>query len=164
MDLATSTLTQFSQWPMDWALLGIFAALLALESFSSGSTRTSAISLAFPIAFVITGWLPATFGTNVLAEHISTPYLQASLFTIVLIGIYVVIHRMIYSFGSAGGSVVNSILHGLSTALIIMVFWIQTPGLKDLWVFSPQIQLIFGEAYRAWWLAGSFAALAYTRG
>ena len=164
MDLATSTFAQLSQWPMDWALLGIFAALLALESFSSGSTRTSTVSLAFPISFVIAGWLPTTFITNTVVQHVSTPLLQAGLFLVVFSGIFFVIYRMIFSFGSAGGSVVNSILHGLSATIIVIVFWIQTPGLKELWQFGPQVQLVFGEAFRAWWLAGSFAVLAYTRG
>ena len=137
MEFASTTVAEFLMWPMDWPLLGLLAALLSLESFSSGSTRTSAISIAFPLSFIVLGWLPHTFGISFIVDAISDPLSEAGLFLVIFVALYTAIHRMIFSFGSAGGSVVYALIHGAATAVIIAVFWIQTPGLQDLWQFGP---------------------------
>jgi hypothetical protein len=164
MDIPTSTVAMFLDWPMDWPILGLIAAILALESFASGSTRTSAISVAFPLAFLVVMWLPTTFLFNTIMPQLAQVEAQSAVFALVFIGMFLIVHRMIFSFGSGGGDVPQAIISGVATTVIIAVFWIQAPGLKELWQFGPQIQDIFGESLRAWWLAGAFAALAYTRG
>jgi len=164
MDIPTSTVALFSGWPVDWPILGLIAALLSLESFSSGSTRTSSISIAFPLTSIIFQWLPGTFLASAVMTQLTTPGAQSALFGLVFIGMYFVIHRMIFAFGSGSGDVPQSLISGIATTIIMVVFWIQTPGLKELWQLGPQVQLVFNESVRAWWLIGAFAALAYTRG
>jgi hypothetical protein len=164
MDLGTSSAALFGGLPADWPILILVAAILSLESFSSGSTRTNAISIAFPITSTLFWWLPSTFlAAAVMSQLTTTPALSA-IFGLLFIGIYFVIHRMIFSFGSSGGDVPQAMISGIATTIIIVVFWLQTPGLSDLWRFGDQVQLVFNESVRAWWLIGALATLAYTRG
>src|SRR5262249_39920484 len=148
-----------SDWSVDWPILGLIAALLSLESFSSGSTRTSSISIAFPIAWIIFQWLPATFLFATVLGQLATPQAQGAVFGLVFIGVYFVVHRMLFAFGSGSGDVPQALIAGIATTVIVLVFWIQTPGLKELWQFGSQVQLVFNESVRAWWLIGAFAAL-----
>lgn len=164
MDIPASTAALFGGWPIDWPILGLIAALLSLESFSSGSTRTSTISIAFPITFLIFQWLPNTFIANTVMNQLVTPAALSAVFGILFIALYFVIHRMLFSFGSSGGDVPQALISGVATTIILTVFWIQTPGLMNLWHLGPQVQLVFNETVRAWWLLGAFAVLAYTRG
>jgi hypothetical protein len=164
MDFPTSTVALFSGWPVEWPIFGLIAALLSLESFSSGSTRTSSISIAFPLTFIIFQWLPNTFLLSTIMLQLTTPAALSAVFGIIFIGMYFVIHRLLFAFGSGGGDVPQSLISGFATTVILIVFWIQTPGLKELWSFNSQVQLVFNESVRVWWLAGAFAALAYTRG
>jgi hypothetical protein len=164
MVIPTSTVALLSGWPIDWPILGLIAALLALECFSSGSTRTSTIALAFPLTSIIFAWLPNTFLINALMHQLTTPEALSAFFGLIFIGFYFLIHRMLFAFGSGGGDVPQALISGVATTAIVIVFWIQTPGLKDLWQLGPQVQLVFNEFVRAWWLLGAFAVLAYTRG
>jgi hypothetical protein len=164
MDIPTSTVALLSGWSVDWPILGLIAALFALESFSSGSTRTSSISIAFPITFIIYQWLPNTFLLATVFEQLTTPAAKGALFGLLFIAIYFVVHRMLFSFGSSGGDVPQALISGIATTVIVLVFWIQTPGLMDLWHFGSQVQLVFNESVRTWWLLACFATLAYTRG
>lgn len=164
MDVPTSTVAMFSTWPMDWPILGLIAAILALEAFSSGSTRTSSISIAMPLAFLVVSWLPVTFLFSSVMPLLSDTNSQSAVFALVFVGMFLIVHRMLFSFGSGGGDVPQAIISGVATTIVIVVFWLQVPGLKELWPFGEQVHLIFGESLRVWWLAGAFAALAYTRG
>jgi len=162
--LVSTTTALLSAWPVDWPILGLIAALLSLESFSSGSTRTSAISIAAPISWVVYQWLSSTFLFTAVMSQLTTVSAQSAVFGLIFIAMYFIVHRMIFSFGSGGGDVPQSLIAGFATTIILLIFWLQTPPLLELWKFGPQVQLIFNESVRAWWLAGAFAALAYTRG
>ncbi len=164
MGSSTDALGMFLNWPVDWPIIGLIAALLALEAFSSGSVRTSTISISFPLTFLIMQWLPNTFLFSSAMEQLTSKEAQSAVFGLIFIGMYFMIHRMIFSFGSAGGDVPEAVISGVATAIILVIIWIQTPGLKDLWQFHSQVQLVFNETVRVWWLIGAFAALAYTRG
>jgi hypothetical protein len=164
MDVSTTSMAIINGWPIDWPILGLVAAILGLESFSSGSTRTSTISIAMPITFIITAWLPSTFLITAVMSQLTSPQALAAIFGLVFIAVYFVIHRMLFSFGSSGGDVPQALISGIATTIIVLIFWIQTPGLEEMWTFGTHVQLIFNESVRAWWLMGAFAALAYTRG
>jgi hypothetical protein len=164
MHIPTSTVALLSGWSMDWPLLGIIAMLLSLECFSAGSTRTSTISIAFPLTAILFSWLPHTFLIASFMSQLGTPVAEAALFGLILIGAYFAIHRIIFAFGSGGGDVPRSVVSGVAATIILVIFWLQTPGLNEIWQFSAQVQLIFGEQAKAWWLIGTFAILAYTRG
>ena len=163
MDIASSTLALFAAWPADWVILSGIAALFALECFKYGSNRTSAIAIAMPVCFLIAQWLPTTFITDTVARELVQPIYLASMFAVVFVGVYLLAYRMVFSFNSTG-SVLQALLCGGAAAVIIVVVWIQTPGLKDLWQFSPQITYLFVESYRAWWLVGGYVALAFALG
>ncbi len=165
MDIASSSIiATFLQWPIDWPLFGLAASLFALESYSFGSTRSSSVAIAFPLAFLAMLWLPTAFLFNMVMPQLIEPVPQSALFALVFIGFYFLVHRVIFAYGSGSSDILRSLISGVATAIIIIVFWIQTPGLRDLWQFGPQIQMVFGESLRVWWLTGVFAALAYTRG
>ena len=76
---------------------------------------------------------------------------------------YILVGSIGISYGSESGRPLQAALGGIAAAAIIIVVWMGMPVLNDLWNFGTQVQSIFGEAYRFWWLIGSYAALAFVR-
>ncbi len=167
MLLATTSLPSlalFLQWPIDWIILAVIAAILTLESFKSGSARTSALSMTLPISFLISQWLPNTFVVGTVVQQLTQPIMFAGVFIIVFIGIFFLLYRILFSYGSGGGGIMQALICGIATTIILVVFWIQTPGIREMWRFGPQVQFLFGQEFRAWWVTASFIALAFARG
>ena len=75
---------------------------------------------------------------------------------------FFVIHRSIFAF-SNGLAPLQALITGIASAIVLVVIWLQVPGLEAVWAFGSQVQAVFGEAYRFWWLAGSYIALAVVR-
>ena len=164
MNIPEAVVPLIRDWPLDWLILIFFAVALSLEGFRSGSTRASAIAAAFPLSFLVTQWLPNTFFIGTIVQQLTDPMAFAGVFAVVFIGMYILLNRILFSFASASGNVATAFICGFSATLIIVMIWIQAPGLRELWRFGPQVQLVFGEAYRAWWFILAYAAIAFARG
>lgn len=151
-----------SQWPIDWILIGAFAAFAALDGIRKGPARATALMLSLPAALLLVAKLPAAVFLGPVATQLTTPLAQAGLFAIVTVVLFFVIHRVIFTF-SNGLAPLQALIAGLAAAIVLVVIWLQVPGLEAVWNFGDQVRAVFGEAYRFWWLAASYIALAAVR-
>lgn len=152
-----------NQWPIDWILIGAFAAFAALDAIRSGPTRATALMLSLPAALLLIDKLPDAIFLGPVAAQFTTPLAQAGLFAVVTVAFFFVIHRVIFTF-SNGLAPLQALIAGIAAAIVLVVIWLQVPGLEAVWNFGDQVQAVFGEAYRFWWLAASYIALAAVRG
>ena len=151
-----------AQWPIDWILIGAFAAFAALDGIRSGPTRAAALMLSLPAALLLVANLPDAIFLGPVAAQLTTPLAQAGLFAIVTAVLFFVIHRVIFTF-SNGLPPLQALIAGFAAVIVLVVIWLQVPGLEVVWNFGDQVQAVFGEAYRFWWLAASYIALAAVR-
>lgn len=162
MDLAAAS-NFFSYIPLDWIIAAIIVILLAFDSIRSGPRRAIALSIAFPIVFLLTAsFSNAKFLASISAQ-LTSPLLQSALFGAILIAVYLFLRRIYSGYERSRGALSQSIVSATAAAAIALVFWIQMPALQSIWHFGPQIQAVFGEAYKFWWLIGSYIALAFVR-
>ena len=151
-----------SHWPIDWILIGAFAAFAALDGIRSGPTRATSLMLSLPAALLLVANLPDALFIGALVAQFSTPLAHAGVFAIVTAVLFFVIHRSIFAF-SNGLAPLQALIAGVAAAIVLVVVWLQVPGLEAVWNFGDQVQAVFGGAYRFWWLAGSYIALATVR-
>ena len=149
-------------WPTDWIILGAIAAIIALDALRSGSSRAVALSLAAPLALLLTNAIPQAALLGPVSTQLTTTAAQALLFGAVFVMLFFALYRIVYSFSETGG-VVQALLSGIAAATMLIVVWLQVPALLSLWHFGPQVQLVFGEVYRLWWLVAALIALAFVR-
>ncbi len=149
-------------WPTDWIIIGALATFIALDSLRSGTARAAALMLSLPGALLISKALPDTVFLGPLSDKITMPFAEAAIFIVIAVLLYIVAHRAIFAF-SDGGEVVQSIISGVAAVIVLVIIWIQVPTLESLWFFGDQVQAVFSEAYRFWWLVASYAALAFVR-
>ncbi len=161
MDLsALSSIT--THWPIDWILIGAFAAFAALDAIRSGPSRAAALMLSLPVALFLIDKLPKAIFIGPLAAQFTTPLAQAGLFAVVTVVLFFVIRRAIFTF-SNGLPPLQALMTGIASAIVLLVIWLQVPGLEAVWNFGDQVRAVFSEAYRFWWLAASYIALAVVR-
>jgi len=153
----------FTQLPADWIVLGAFVIIAALDVMRSGAKRVCTLALALPAAALVFSVLQNAAIIGDISRQFSSPVLQGVLFAIVFVVMYILVGSIGISYGSESGRPLQAALGGIAAAAIIIVIWMGTPVLNDLWNFGTQVQLIFGEAYRFWWLIGSYATLAFVR-
>ena len=154
----------FSGIPTDWLIVGVFALLAAFDAVRAGARRICLLALALPATVLLVESLPGTAFLGSIAEQFSTPMLGAILFFIVLVIMYVIVGRIGISWGGEAGQTLQAALAGVAAAALVVTFWIQVPALDSIWHFGTQVQDIFGESYRFFWLLGSYASLAFVRG
>src|SRR3989344_7894362 len=162
MDVSSIT-NSFAGVPTDWILLGALALLAALECLRSGARRICQLALALPLGTVL---FLATGKAAILENFIGTssePFLGALLFGALIAVSYLIVGRIGIEWGSESGQTVSAALGGVALSALFAVFWISVPALDALWHFGPQAQMMFGEAYRFWWLIGSYADRKSTR-
>ncbi|OGG79171.1 hypothetical protein A3A39_03575 [Candidatus Kaiserbacteria bacterium RIFCSPLOWO2_01_FULL_54_13] len=153
----------FAAVPTDWMIIGSFAILAAFDCVRSGARRVCTLALALPPTVILAESLSKAEILGGITGQFSTPMLEAVLFGILLVGMYVLIARIGLSWGEEAGQTIQAALAGVALTAIVVTIWIATPALDQLWNFGPQVQQIFGESYRFFWLLGSFAALAFVR-
>lgn len=152
----------FTQLPIDWIVIGALVALIALDALRSGSNRATTIALAAPFAFLFMTGLPTTAVLGTLSSQLQAGAAQGLLFGALFVALFFVFYRIVDSFSETGG-VVQALLAGVSATAVFVVVWLQVPALQSLWQFGPQVQLVFGEAYRLWWMLAAYLALAFVR-
>ncbi len=149
--------------PVDWFIIGVFTLLFAFDTWKSGSGRACAIALALPIAMILTEMLSETFLLGTFVGELTTPILGAIIFFIFFAALYLLMRRIDSSYGGESGRPLQAILIGFACAAIFVVIWLEVPALSAVWKFNDATTAIFGEAYRFWWLLGSYATLAFVR-
>jgi hypothetical protein len=160
MDLGAIT-SFLATLQMDWVILGAFALLAALDTIRSGAHRVVLFALALPGALLVFTSIPSTAFLAGIAEQLGTPIMQAGLFLGLVALFFILIGRIGLSRGGGAGQSIQAALAGVAGAALLATFWLQVPALDSLWHFGPGVVTIFGEGYRAIWLVGSYAILAY---
>lgn len=160
VDALSSVLTN---WPIDWVIVGAFAVLVALDTMRSGSARAASLSIAAPLTLLLVAALPGAFLAGQAVQQLTAPAAQVLLFAVIFGVLFLVIHRIIYSYSEVGGPL-QAVIAGAAAAAVFATVWIQIPALQSVWHFGPQVQAVFGEAYRLWWLLAGYLAFAVIRG
>lgn len=153
----------FSHIPMDWILIAAAAIFIALDALRSGSGRASALALSLPAALFLIAELPHAKILSGITAQFGTSALKSVLFGIVFAIAYVLVRKMSTSYATNSGEVLQAIIAGIAASAVLVVVWLQVSELQSVWHFGAQVQSIFGEQYRLWWVAGAYAALAYVR-
>ena len=152
----------FSALPVDWLIIAALVILIAFDSLRSGTARAAALALALPATMLLTSVLPKAFFLGPLSEGFKLPTGQLLIFGAVFVVLYIACYRTIFAFADGGG-VLQSLLAGFGATIILIVVWLEVPALGALWHLGDQVQAVFGETYRFWWLAGAYIALAFVR-
>lgn len=156
-------LTSFFQHiPLDWILIAIFFALATFDALRSGVTRAAALTLALPITGLFLQYMPNTAYLAVFDKQFSAPVPAAVMSAVVFVILFMLINRMTDSFGDSG-HILQAALAGAALTAVVLVVWLEIPALNAVYHFGPQVQTVFGAAYRLWWLLAAYIALAYVR-
>lgn len=158
-----SLISLYNAVPTDWMIIGAVAIFAAFDTLRSGARRTCTFAFALPVTYVLIGSVPQAVVLGGIAGQFSTPLLQAILFFIILAVIYVTVSRIGLSWGGEAGQTIQAALAGVAGTALLVVFWLQIPALSTLYHFGADVQNIFGESYRFFWIIGSYAALAFVR-
>jgi hypothetical protein len=161
MDL-TSVTGLFLHMSFDWLLL-IGAGLLAfLDSMRGGSARAVALSLSLPLTYLLMALAPKAQLVAGMQGQLSSSLAQALFAAAVLFVCFLLLYRMTDTFVSEGGFL-QSLAGALGLAALLGLFWALIPGFAAVYEPSAQMQGIFAEPYRFWWLLAALAALAFSR-
>ena len=154
----------FSGIPLDWVVIIVFALIMSADALRGGPSRATALALALPLTLLVASALPDARLMGSIASQLNTPLIAALLHGILLVIVFICMYRITDTYGADSSHPVQAVFSGVAVAAIAVVIWLQIPALDSVWHFGPQIQAIFGEAYRFWWLLVSFVALAFARG
>ena len=149
--------------PTDWILLGVLAVITALDVLRSGSTRAATVAIVAPLTLLVTATLPGAVIAGPVSQQFTQPAAEALLFGVIFIILFLFVYRILNTFSENGG-VVQASITGVAAVAVLVVVWLQVPALQSLWQFGPQVQMVFGESYRFWWLVAAYAGLAFVRG
>lgn len=153
----------FSHVPTDWIIIIVLAILLAFDALRSGFGRANALALCLPATLFLFGALPHAKILSRVVGLFGTPLLKAVLIGIVFAAAYLLVRRIAPSYSTGSTPVIQALLAGTASAIVLVVVWLSVPDLQSVWRFGPQVQAVFGEAYRFWWLAFSYTTLAFVR-
>lgn len=153
----------FVALPIDWVIIAVFAIIASFDAMRKGPGRISALALALPVALLLTSAFPRAAFLEQIATQASTPLLSAVVFLIFAVALFFLLRRMDTSYGIEYGQPLQSVLAGCAATAILVVVWLEVPALQSLWQFGDDVQKIFGEGYRFWWLISSYASLAFVR-
>ena len=149
--------------PVDWIIIGVLVIVIAFDAIRSGSARAATLALTAPLTLLLFGALSHAAIAGPVVAQFSAVSAQMLLFGAVFVVTFLFMSRIVDSFSGNGG-VLQGLLAGIAGTVVLLVISLQVPALQTLWHFGPQVQLIFGEAYRFWWLLVAFAVLAFVRG
>ena len=153
----------FSHLPLDWVLIGLLGIFLVIITLRAGPRLAGALALSFPVvAFVLTT-IPSTAFVGGISGQLSAPLPQLILSLVVFVAVFFLVLRMVGQNIGGGALPLSALLCGLSATAVMVVALNQVLGSNPFWHFGPQVQAIFGPAYRLWWVLGSYIVLAFTR-
>lgn len=154
--------TLFSEWPIDFLILGVIVGLVTIDTMRSGGNRAVTLALALPIATYLHAMLQQAALISQYAQTFSAPIAQAILFGVLLVILFIFVYNAISSYNTSGNSF-RALLSGFAVAVLIVVFWSSAPVLQGIWSFGPQITALFSDAFKFWWVIAAYATLAYSR-
>ncbi|MDO8561545.1 MAG: hypothetical protein Q7S05_01830 [bacterium] len=149
--------------PTDWIIIVILVILIAFDAVRSGLGRVTSLVLSLPATLFLISALPHAKVLSGLTEQFSAPLLKAVIFGVVFVATYLLVRRMSDPYETKRGEVIQALLAGVAGTAIAVVVWLQVPELQSVWHFGPQVQAVFGEQYRFWWLLISLIALSTFR-
>jgi hypothetical protein len=158
-----SSLNVLESIPVDWIIIGVFFLLVAADALRGGSSHAMAFCLSLPISLLIFQSITKTIALGALDAQMQLPLEQAVLFLIIEAVLFVCVNQMLFSFEHYT-SLLSSSVAAFASTIVLLVVWIQIPVLQSIWHFGPQIQIIFGQSYRLFWLLASYLALAFIGG
>lgn len=153
----------FAAVPTDWIILGSITLVAAFDIVRSGARRVCVAALALPVSLLIFATAKDAMVIGGFVAQLSTPLMQAALIGGLFVVAFALIGRLGLSWGDDYGQAISAALGGVAFAVLVATFWVATPVLDSLWIFGPQIQQVFGESYRFFWLLGGYGTLAYIR-
>jgi len=154
----------FSGIPLDWVVIIVFALIMSADALRGGPSRATALALALPLTLLVASALPDARLLGSIASQLNTPLIAALLHGILLVIVFICMYRITDTYGADSSHPIQAVFSGIAVAVIAVVVWLQIPALDSVWHFGPQIQAIFGDVYRFWWLLIGFIALAFARG
>jgi hypothetical protein len=149
---------------LDWIVLVVLAVLIAADSLRSGLSRATALALAFPLALAILNYLPDAQFMGGLEQQLPSALLKVAFDAALFVVVFICMYRIVDTFSADSNRPLQALLAGLAAVSIAVVVWLQIPALDSVWHFGPQIQTLFGAAYRFWWLLAAYIALAFAQG
>lgn len=154
----------FNSFPIHWFFLGGFFVIIVLDSLRSGTGRATALALALPFAAFLSNLIPTTAFIKdqiFIAQGRGPLVVFVTLFVIM----YMLMRRMgLEHFESGRGEPIQSLLAATAVSAALIVTWMYTPALSNLWALGEPFTSLFAEPYRVFWLLGSYLALAFARG
>jgi hypothetical protein len=164
MEMLGNATSLFTTIPLDWIFFGGVIIAVALDSLRSGVGRALAISIALPISLLLFSLLQESAFLS-SSGLFSTPYAEVVALAILVVAMYILVRRMGLDFVDGGmGEPIQAIMAGGAVVVVFACMWLQEPVLSQLWTLSDQIQNVFAESFRFFWLVGAYAALAFARG
>lgn len=152
-----------THWPLDWTILGIFILLVFAENMRAGTNKATSLALALPVAYLLFQLIQNAALVSGVVGQFKEPIAQAALFGALTVLAFIFVHRTIGFFGGSYAGFLNAGIGAAALAIAVIVFWMFIPALDTLWHFGPQLQAVFGAAYRFWWLLAAYFALALVR-
>ncbi len=158
-----SIATTFSGLPVDWVLVGLTAILLVLFTLRAGTRVAFTLALSFPVVAFVLGALSNTAFLSTLTSQLTGSAAHLGLALGVFFLVSILVFRILGSGFVRSALPLSALLSGLAATVITVVFLNQILGSNPIWHFGPQVQAIFGSAYRLWWVLGSYMVLAFAR-
>lgn len=159
MDIAALS----ASMPTDWIILGTVAALLSLDALRNGSGRALTLAASFPVALLLFSSVQHAAFAAPFIEQLATPLLQAALFLALVAMLFLALRRAMPLYGHSARGPIQALAAGVAGSATFVVVWLSVSALAAVWPFGSQVQAVFGEAYRFWWLIGAFGLLALVR-
>ena len=153
----------FTTLPADWIILGVFALIMLIDALRVGSGRIATLAISGLIVFLVTETIPHAAFLGPVSERLSTPVLQAAFFGAVFVLIFILLCRIFTDYGEENGQPLGAVFAAIAVTALVVLVWVQVPALGAIWHFGSQVQVVFGEPYRFWWLLTSLAALAFAK-
>ena len=162
MDKVTEYLPWTASLPLDFVLIGVVFAVLAIDSMRAGSARTASLALGFLTAWPLYTLIPTT---SLIAGPSAglTPLISGLLFVALAFAAAFFIRRAAFIADPGAGQLLQELLAAITAGIIILAVWTSAGALSGLWQFGPLVSFVFAPAYHFWIILAALATLAFAR-